>query len=157
MRIRLFAAILGVLATLGLTACDPATEPTPVQGAESKGAKAAGGKAKAVPIKLAARRARPAKSVLSSGMALSCVKATVTNQSKKNVEVNLLYFSLTDTTGTKHDVTDAMAEYEDAIDTTTLAPREKATGLVCAKGKFVPKIVAMTNPLFSEAARAKVA
>jgi hypothetical protein len=29
--------------------------------------------------------------------------------------------------------------------------------VVCGKGRFAPKVIAMTNPLFSEAARAQVA
>ncbi|WP_329254595.1 DUF4352 domain-containing protein [Actinoallomurus sp. NBC_01490] len=104
-----------------------------------------------------AKRAKASKSVLSSGHPLSCVKVMVVNQTKKKLEVNPLYFSLTDTGGTKHDVSDALGQYEHEIGTTTLAPREKATGLVCGEGRFTPKVVAMTNPLFSEAARAEVA
>jgi hypothetical protein len=95
--------------------------------------------------------------VLASGHALSCAKVSVTNQTKKKLEVNPLYFALTDTHGTKHDVSDALGEYEHQIGTMTLDPRERATGMVCAEGRFTPKIVAMTNPLFSEAARAQVA
>lgn len=144
---------------LAATACDPAAEkPTAVQSSEpAKGTAAKKKAAKPVPIKLVAKRAHAAKSVLSSGGSLSCVKVTVTNQTKKNVEVNPLYFSLTDTGGTKHDTSQALGEYEGQIDTTTLAPHEKATGLVCGKGRFTPRVVAMTNPLFSEAARAQVA
>lgn len=156
---RHIAAVAGALTVLALSACDPvAEEPTAVQPAEQKGA--AGDKssaAKVVPIKLTAKRATAERSVLSDGGALSCVRVTVANQSRKNVEVNPLYFSLTDSGGTKHDASQALADYEGQIDTTTLAPKEKATGLVCGKGKWAPKVVAMTNPLFSEAARAEVA
>jgi hypothetical protein len=79
-----------------------------------------------------------------------------TNQTRKNLEVNPLYFSLTDTGGTKHESSTALGDYEWQIDTTTLAPREKGTGMVCAKRKFTPKVVAMTNTLFTEAARAEI-
>ncbi|WP_433326389.1 DUF4352 domain-containing protein [Spirillospora sp. CA-294931] len=149
------AIILGVLIALALTGCETGTEPTAVQPAE-KGGKKATSKGKPVPIKLAAKPATAKASILSDGKALSCTRVTVTNQSKKNLEVNPLYFSITDTGGTKHDPTEALADYEGQISTTTLAPAEKATGLVCARGKFKPKVVAFTDPLFSEAARAQV-
>lgn len=131
--------------------CTPADQPVAVQ---SPGAGSAS--AKPVPIRLEAKRAVAKRSVISSGGALSCAKVTVTNQSKKNVEINPLYFSLTDTTGAKHSTDDALGEAEGQIDTTTLAPGEHVTGLVCGKGKWTPKVVTMTNPLFDTAARAVV-
>ncbi|MEO3826032.1 DUF4352 domain-containing protein [Actinomadura sp. B10D3] len=155
--------ILGLAAVAVLTAgCNLEEDPVAVQSADpgkstGKSGAASKGKAKAFPIKLTAKRARASKSVLSDGGTLSCVKVTVTNQTKKQLEVNPLYFSITDTKNTKHDSSSALGEYEGQIDTTSLAPGEKATGLVCAKGSFRPKVVAMTNPLFSEAARAQVA
>jgi hypothetical protein len=149
---------VGVAALLS-AGCEAAEDPVPVQ--SSGGAKAATGETKKgggkVPIKLVAKRARAKKSVLSDGGAISCVKVQVTNQTKKQVEVNPLYFSITDTSDTKHDATSALGEYEGEIPTTSLAPGEKATGMICAKGRFQPKVIAMTNPLFSEAARAAVA
>lgn len=153
--------IVGLGAVAVLTAgCNLEQDPVAVQPADpgkSAGKSGAASKGKTVPIKLTAKRARATKSVLSDGGPLSCVKVTVTNQTKKQLEVNPLYFSIVDTGNTKHDTASALAEYEGQIPTTTLAPREKATGLVCAKGNFRPKIVAMTSPLFSEAARAQVA
>ncbi|XRQ08594.1 DUF4352 domain-containing protein [Actinomadura welshii] len=153
--------IIGLAAAAVLTAgCEIEEDPVAVQPAESgksEGKKAGAAKGKNVPIKLTAKRAKATRSVLSSGDPLSCVKVTVKNQTKKQLEVNPLYFSITDTGNTKHDSSSALGEYEGQIDTTELAPGEKATGLVCAKGKFRPKVVAMTNPLFSEAARAEVA
>ncbi|HEX6940984.1 MAG TPA: hypothetical protein VF158_16315 [Longimicrobiales bacterium] len=157
---KITALSLLVLAALLGAACEPvAEEPTPVQPAESgKGGETSESKAaKNTPIKLAARRATADASVLASGDPLSCVRVTVTNRSKKNVEVNPLYFSITDTRGTKHSAGDALAEYEGQIPTVTLAPGENAKGLVCGKGKWKPAQVAMTNPLFAEAARAEVA
>lgn len=153
--------IIGLGAVAVLTAgCNLNQDPVTVQAADpGKSAAKSGGAAgkKVFPIKLTARRAHAAKSVLSDGGALSCVKVTVTNQTKKQLDINPLYFSITDTDNTKHDSTSALGQYEGQIDTTSLAPGEKATGVVCAKGNFRPKIVAMTNPLFSEAARAQVA
>jgi len=142
-----------VLASAACTA--PADDPVAVQSPEKAGAKSSAAK-KPVPIKLTAKRATAKKSVIASGGALSCARVTVTNQSKKNVEVNPLYFSLTDTTGAKHDTGDALGDAEGQIDNVTLAPGEHVTGLVCGKGKWVPKVVAMTDTSLSEAVRAAV-
>ncbi|TDC69809.1 DUF4352 domain-containing protein [Actinomadura sp. GC306] len=153
--------IIGLAAIAVLAAgCELEEDPVAVQPAESgKAASEAGGAAERrnVPIKLVAKRTKPKRSVLSDGGALSCVKVTVTNQTKKQLEVNPLYFSITDSGDTKHDSSTALGDYEGQIATTELAPGEKATGTVCAKGRFRPKVVAMTNPLFDEAARAEVA
>lgn len=157
MRKILMTVALPLLALLGVTGCEvPADEPVAVQSAEP-GKKGGESKApKPTPIKLQARRAKASASVLSDGSALSCVKITVTNQTSKQLEVNPLYFSIIDATGEKHDSSDALGDYEGQIATTELAPKEKVTGMVCGKGKFTPKQVAMTNPLFDEAARAEV-
>lgn len=152
--------IVGLAAVAVLAAgCDLDQNPVAVQPADTgkaAGKSSSAAKGKAFPIKLAAKRARAKKSVLTDGGALSCVKVTVTNQTKKQLEVNPLYFSITDTGDTKHDSSTALGDYEGQIATTQLAPGEKATGLVCAKGRFRPKVIAMTNPLFDEAARAQV-
>jgi hypothetical protein len=50
-----------------------------------------------------------------------------------------------------------MGDYEGQVPTTSLAPGEKASGAVCARGDFTPKIVAMTDELLQEQARAEVA
>ena len=145
---------LAVGALLFGTACEvPAEEPTPVQGAAEGGES---GKAKPAPIGLAAKRTAAQPSVLSSGGDLTCVKVVVTNNSKKVVNVNPLYFAITGTDGTKHDASTALGEYEGQIDTMDLAPGENAKGKVCVKGKFKPAQVSMTNELLSTAARAKV-
>ena len=152
--------IIGLAAVAVLTAgCELEQDPVAVQSSDpdKPAGKGSAARTKTFPIKLTAKRARANKSVLSGGDALSCVKVTVTNQTKKQLEVNPLYFSITDTGNTKHDSSSALGEYEGQIATTELAPKEKATGLVCAKGKFRPEIIAMTNPLFDEAARARVA
>ncbi|MFC9973524.1 DUF4352 domain-containing protein [Spirillospora sp. NPDC127200] len=107
-------------------------------------------------VKLAAKKTPFNKSVLSDGAAHSCVKVTVTNQRSSNLSVNPLYFSLTDTTNEKHESLDALGNYEDQIETTTLAPNEKVRGTVCAKGDFTPAKVAFTDELLQEIARAQV-
>jgi len=144
---------LGVCALL-TAGCVP-EEPTPVQPAEQNAGDKATKKAKP-PIGLKAKRATARHSVLSDGSPLSCVKVVVTNNSKKVVPVNPLYFALTDTGGIKHDAASAMGAYEQEIAALDLQPREKATGLVCARGSFRPKTVSMTNEMFSTAARAQV-
>ncbi|GLZ08230.1 hypothetical protein Acsp03_56960 [Actinomadura sp. NBRC 104412] len=153
--------IIGLCAVAVLaTGCAIEQDPVAVQPAESgkpAGKSSGAAKGRTFPIKLTAKRARAKKSVLSDGDALSCVKVTVTNRTKKQLEVNPLYFSITDTRNTKHDSSSALGEYEGQIATMELAPGEKTTGLVCAKGDFRPKTVSMTNPLFDEAARAQVA
>lgn len=148
--------IMTAAAALVLAACAGPADPTAVQPAETGAAEEKQATPKTFPIKLTAARATAKKSVLSDGGALSCAKVTVKNQTDKQVDVNPLYFSLVDTSGEKHDAGDALADYEDQIDATEIGPGEKVTGMVCAKGKFTPKQVAMTNPLFDEAARAEV-
>jgi hypothetical protein len=147
--------LLAVTLGLATVACEPVAEdPAPVQGA---GAKSGAPTKKAKPpIGLAAVRTTAEKSILSEGGALTCVKVTVTNRTKKNVEINPLYFAITGTDNVKRDASTALGEYEGQIDTTDIAPGEKAKGVVCVKGKFTPKLVSMTNPLFSTAARAEV-
>jgi hypothetical protein len=155
---KLALTAVAVVLAVGCTVPTEA-EPPAVQGGAEEAPSTASKRApkkKTVPIKLQAKRAKANRSILSDGGALSCARVTVTNQTSKQLEVNPLYFSITDSTGLKHDTSSALAAYEGQIGTTELAPKERATGLVCAKGRFTPKVVAMTNPLFSETARAAV-
>ncbi|MFC0037111.1 hypothetical protein [Actinomadura rayongensis] len=138
-------------AVAGLTTgCDIEQEATPIQPATSAGG---GGTAKRVPIK----RVRAPRSVLGDGGALSCAKVSVTNQTTRNLQVNPLYFSLTDSGGAKHTADSALGERQDQIATPTRAPKEKVIGFVRARGRFLSEIIATTHPLFSEAARAQAA
>lgn len=148
---RKIITIVAALLAIGLaTACDIETEPAPVQTAGKGGGES-------FPVKLTAKRAEGKRTMLASEP-LSCVKVKITNQQKDaSVEINPLYFSITDTDGTKHDTSMALGEYEGQVPTTTLAPGENAKGVVCARGKFTPKQVTMTNEIFDEAARAEVA
>ena len=134
-----------------VTACTT-QEPVNVQPADQ----GEEGTSESVPVELSAKRAKAKKSVLSTGAALSCVRVTVTNRTEDNLEVNPLYFSITGANGTKHESSTALGEYENEIATTTLAPDENAKGVVCARGDFRPKIVAMADPFMSEMARAEV-
>ncbi|MGC4958484.1 DUF4352 domain-containing protein [Actinomadura citrea] len=153
--------ILFVATAAGLTAaaaCEPVEDAPPVQGADARGGKTGAPTRKTKPpIGLAAKRTIAEHSILSEGGALTCVKVTVANNSKKKVEINPLYFAITGKDNVKHDAGDALGEYEGQVATTDIAPGEKVKGVVCVKGKFAPKTVSMTNPLFSTAARAAVA
>ena len=150
-RIALFA-----LTALILTACTvPADDQPAVQPAESSAVEAEP-TPKAPPIKLAAVRAKAKASVIGGTNTLSCAKVTVTNGTAEQLLVNPYYFALTDTTGVKHSTDDVLGEYEDQIADTKLAPGEKAVGVVCGKGKWTPKTVAMTDEVFDVIARAEV-
>ncbi|MEV4670950.1 DUF4352 domain-containing protein [Actinomadura sp. NPDC049382] len=147
------AAVLG----LALTGCAVPTEPEPVQPAE-KGA--AGGETtkatpKTVPVNLKAKRTAYEPGPISSGGKYTCVKVTVTNQTTKNLDINPFYFEVTDTGGTKRKA--AVGEAEGEFDTMALAPKEKATGVVCAEGKFTPETVTFTKDGFGTNYRAQVA
>ncbi|HEU5027211.1 MAG TPA: hypothetical protein VFV01_19995 [Spirillospora sp.] len=149
------AILLGVLTVLALVFASAWTSPAaPAQTQRHDVADAV--VVKPGPVKLNAKRAQPRDSVLDTGTPLSCVRVTVTNQSGDDVDVNPLYFSITDTGNTKHDAGSALGEYDGEVAATTLAPHENAKGLVCAEGHFQPKVVAMTDALFSEIARADV-
>src|SRR5690606_25340868 len=133
----MIALAFGVL--LAGAACEvPEESAPPVQVGESS-SKAEGGETKKAakpPIGLKARATTAQPSVLSSGGPLTCVAVTVTNNSKKVVNVNPLYFAITGTDGTKHDASTALGEYEGQIDTMDLAPGENAKGMSCANVKI---------------------
>lgn len=147
--------ITALTLTLGLAvvACEPVAEdPAPVQGGDA-GAKSGTPTKKAKPpIGLKAKRTKAKRSVLDDGGPLTCVKVTVTNGTKKKLEVNPLYFAITGTDGVKHGTDDALGNYEGQIETMDIAPKEKASGIVCADGKFTPKKVSMTDAGWSTAA-----
>ena len=147
--------LAAVLFGLALTGCVPA-EPTPVQPAE-KGA--AGGKGKSTtkakpPIKLTAKRIAYQAAEFATGGPYSCVKATVTNQTQGNLEINPFFFAITGTDGEKRQAAVGAARNE--FDSLTLAPGEKASGTVCAETKTPAKTLTFTDGL-AEAARAQVA
>ncbi|GHB38717.1 hypothetical protein GCM10010347_05240 [Streptomyces cirratus] len=93
-------------------------------------------------------------SVLAQGDGYTSVSVTVTNNSTKSINVNPLYFTITDTNGTKHAA--QLAADENQIDTVELAPGENITGAVTGKGSFTAKTVTYTDGLIGEAVRADV-
>lgn len=146
-------AVLAI-APIVLAGCSGTGEtPTGVQPADA--AEGATKPKEKIPVKIVAKKAAFKPSVLNEGGKYTCARATVTNQTTKNLDVNPLYFALTSTDGEKKKAELGQAEGE--FDTTTLAPGEKASGLVCAEGAFAIKHVAFAKDGFGTSYRAEVA
>ncbi|MFE3627448.1 DUF4352 domain-containing protein [Streptomyces goshikiensis] len=161
--------VVGVVVLLGIVAAvvgggdggDAATgADKPAAAASSDAAKGSGAKpAPAAPEKKAAvsvvaKKAEFKKSVIADGSAYTSVAVTVTNNSSKPIDVNPLYFTITDTSGTKHMA--ELAADENQIATVELAPGENITGSVTGKGEFSPKTVTYTDGLIGKGVRADV-
>jgi cytoskeletal protein RodZ len=95
------------------------------------------------PVKITAKKTTFAPSVLADGSAYTSVKVTVKNNSDKQISVNVLYFEITDSKGTKHSA--ELAVDENQIDTVDLAPGENVTVSITGKGKFSPTHVTYTQ------------
>ncbi|MEV5011070.1 hypothetical protein [Streptomyces sp. NPDC055692] len=54
------------------------------------------------PVKITAKKTAFSRSILADGSDYTSVLVTVTNNSGKEIDVNPLYFTITDTNGTKH-------------------------------------------------------
>ncbi|NWF27330.1 DUF4352 domain-containing protein [Streptomyces sp. PKU-EA00015] len=106
------------------------------------------------PVKIAAKKTAFAPSILHDGGAYTSVQVTITNNSDKKISVNPLYFSLTDTGGSKH--TAELGVDENQMDTTDLAPGENMTGVITGKGGFTPKYVTYTDGLLGDTVRGDV-
>jgi hypothetical protein len=106
------------------------------------------------PVEITAKKAAFSKSILADGGNYTSVAITVTNNSKKKVSVNPLYFTITDTSGTKH--TAELGVDDKQIDTVDLAPGENISGTVTGKGDFTAKYVTYTEDLFGDPIRANV-
>ncbi|MFC8885848.1 DUF4352 domain-containing protein [Streptomyces cinereoruber] len=105
-------------------------------------------------VKVTAKRAEFKPTVLHDGSDFTSVSVTVTNSGDKEINVNPLFFTITDTSGSKHTV--ALGMDKDQIGTVKLAPGENATGTVTAKGSFTAKYVTYTDGLIGEAVRGNV-
>ncbi|MFD7316068.1 DUF4352 domain-containing protein [Streptomyces sp. NPDC059883] len=110
--------------------------------------------AKDAPVTVTAKKVAFKKSVLADGGDYTSVRITIANGGDKDIEVNPLYFTITDTSGGKH--TAELGTDEDQIDTVQLAPGENITGTVTGKGTFTPKYVTYTDGLFGEGVRGDV-
>lgn len=122
------------------------------KGGETKPTSAAPEKKAAVSV--VAKRTEFKKSVIADGSAYTSVAVTITNNSSKPINVNPLYFTITDTSGTKHMA--ELAADENQIATVELAPGENITGTVTGKGGFSPKTVTYTDGLIGKGVRAEV-
>ncbi|MEU5251106.1 DUF4352 domain-containing protein [Streptomyces longwoodensis] len=105
-------------------------------------------------VTLKARKTSFSKSILASDAAYTSVLVTLTNNGDEPLDVNPLFFSITDTDGTKH--THELAVDEQQIDTVTLAPGENISGTVTGKATFTPKYVTFTNGFLGDSYRANV-
>ncbi|MDT3725122.1 DUF4352 domain-containing protein [Streptomyces sp. DSM 41972] len=106
------------------------------------------------PVKVTAERAEFSKSILADGSDYTSVRVTVVNDGDDEVSVNPLYFTITDTDGTKH--TAELGVDEEQIDTVDLAPGENISGTVTGKGTFTPKYVTYTDGLLGDPMRVNV-
>lgn len=105
-------------------------------------------------IAITAKKTTFAKSILASGSNYTSVLVTVTNNSDEPIDVNPLYFTITDADGTKH--TAELGADENQISTVTLASGENVSGTITGKGKFTAKYVTYTDGLIGESMRADV-
>ncbi|MCX4477577.1 DUF4352 domain-containing protein [Streptomyces cellulosae] len=131
----------------GNTAADSSVSAS--AGAKKKSEQGGGG-----PVKLTAERAEFSKSILADGSDYTSVRVTVVNDGDDEVSVNPLYFTITDTDGTKHTV--ELGVDEEQIDTVDLAPGENISGTVTGKGTFTPKYVTYTDGLLGDPVRVDV-
>jgi hypothetical protein len=103
------------------------------------------------PLKVTAKNTHFTKSILADGSSYTSVLITVKNNGAEPVGVNPLYFSITDTNGTKHAA--ELAVDEQQIDTVELAPGENITGTITGRGKFTAKYVTFTDGLLGDPVR----
>jgi hypothetical protein len=161
-----FIVFIGVLASGG-DSSNETKKPTTVEAPKKEPVKKDDGRADAKPAdKPAQKPAEPAPvqvtaektafkpSVLHDGGDFTSVQVTITNNSDEKIDVNPLYFSITDTDGSKHNA--ELGEDENQMDVMDLAPGEKTTGVITGKGAFTPKYVTYTDGLFGEGVRGNV-
>jgi hypothetical protein len=149
-------ALIVATAVALLSACEvPAEDPTAVQPPESAGpGKSKKPTKKAVPVKISAKRVPYPKEQFATGGPYSCAKVVVTNQTKSNLDVNPYFFAVTGVDGEKREAAVGAAKGE--FDSLTLAPGEKASGVVCTETEVAPKTVTFSEAGIDEAARAEV-
>ncbi|MFD0225555.1 DUF4352 domain-containing protein [Streptomyces hirsutus] len=106
------------------------------------------------PVKISAKKTSFSKSILADDGNYTSVHITITNDGDESIHVNPLYFSITDTDGTKR--TAELGIDEKQIDTVDLAPGENISGTVTGKGAFTPKYVTYTDGFLGDPVRADV-
>ncbi|MGW5507178.1 DUF4352 domain-containing protein [Streptomyces albogriseolus] len=138
----------------GSTAADSSATASASAGAKEDGPKEKEPEQGGGPVKLTAERAEFSKGILADGSDYTSVRVTVVNDGDDDVSVNPLYFTITDTHGTKHTV--ELGADEQQIDTVDLAPGENISGTVTGKGTFTPKYVTYTDGLLGDPVRVNV-
>lgn len=106
------------------------------------------------PIKLSGEVVPFEAGPLASGDKYVAVKVTVVNDTDQSLSVNPLYFTMTDTNGTKHPV--ELGAMSDSLHHIDLAPGENTSGVITSKGDFQPEYVTFTKSGFGEAIRGNV-
>jgi hypothetical protein len=151
-----FAVLATALALAPLaTACGQVDQPAaPVQPVDaSSKPNASASRPATPPIELTAKAVKlQAQEFVETGPQ-TCVMVTITNHTKTQVESNPLFFAITGTDGTKHEIAIGVDRRE--IADVQLAPGENGKGVVCADGTFTPAVVAFDD--FVHQARAQVA
>ncbi|MCX4695460.1 DUF4352 domain-containing protein [Streptomyces sp. NBC_01408] len=138
------------------TAKPPAARATPSvsEKAPEAGQPSAAPEKKAPAVAVSAKKTAFKPSIIAQGSDYTSVSVTITNNSKKPISVNPLYFAITDTSSTKHAA--ELAADEGQIDTVDLAPGENVTGTITGKGKWTAKTVTYTDGLLGDPVRADV-
>ncbi|MEV4946871.1 DUF4352 domain-containing protein [Streptomyces sp. NPDC053755] len=106
------------------------------------------------PVTVTAVKTAFKPSVLHGGGKYTSVKVTVANNGEKKIDVNPLYFTITDTDGVKHVAELGMDEGQ--IATVELEPGEKVTGTVTSGGEFTAQYVTYVDGLFGKGVRGDV-
>jgi hypothetical protein len=109
---------------------------------------------KPAPVKVTAKKTAFAKSILADGSDYTSILVTIVNNSDETISINPLYFTITDTAGTKH--AHELGADKNQIDTTDLAPGENMSGVVTGKGRFTGKYVTYTDGLLGDPVRGSV-
>ncbi|MYW30121.1 DUF4352 domain-containing protein [Streptomyces sp. SID2119] len=110
--------------------------------------------AKKATVTVTAKQVDFKKSVLAQGDDYTSIQVTITNNSKNDLDINPLYVTITDTSGSKH--TAELGVDEDQLDMVKLAPGENVTGTITGKGKFDAKYVTYTDGLIGDSVRGNV-
>lgn len=106
------------------------------------------------PVKISATRVAFKPSVLHDGGTYTSVEVTITNLGDESISTNPLWFTITDTDGTKHAA--ELGADKNQMDLLELAPGEKATGVITGKGAFTPKYVTYSEGFSGESVRGNV-
>lgn len=151
--------LIGIIAAVASSGSDG--DDSSSKGSSATAPKEGGGKAEEKkeeapdsPIKVTATPTDFTPSILHSGGDYTSVEVKIVNDSDETIDVNPLYFAITDTDGTKHSAELGMDERQ--IDTVKLAPGENVTGVITGKGSFKAKTVTYTDGLIGDSVRADV-